>query len=155
MCERVPRSAVWPGGPKAVKAKIWVLWSNPPFRGVQVGAILPGEVVTTLWLKYFCVCACMYTGVYVCVKQTVFSHAEGQDKDTKNRGNSKWQRGGRAKMEGLVIIKWWNATHTHAQSKVSSSLQRLPEPLTYILYSSVFVAHEKSMTTFVCVCVFV
>lgn len=86
----------------------------------------------------------------MCERQTVFSHAKGQDKHTKHRNNSKWQRWGRAKSEGLVSFQWGSVTHTH--NWISSPLQRLPP--TYILCSSVFVAHENLwLPLCVCVCV--
>lgn len=101
--------------------------------------------------------------VHVCVRVHAFAYVWDRlylamlrgSKDTKNRNNSKWQRGGRAKLEGLVIIKWRTPpyTHTYTHSRVSSLVQRLPQ--TYILCSSVFVAHENLWLpcVFVCVCV--
>lgn len=110
-------SSVWLGGPTDVKTTTWMYfcpWSCFCFFFFLGGwHVLPGGEVTTLWLKYVCQYMCVYVCVCICARQTVFSHAKGQDKDTKNRSNSKWQRGGRAKMEGLVIIKWRSVTHTH------------------------------------------
>lgn len=52
------------------------------------------------------------------VWETVFSHAKGQDKDTKNRSNSKWQR--REGKKGEISHYQRENTHTHTkQSHVS------------------------------------
>lgn len=57
-----------------------------------VGDRLPRAEITTLRLKYVCLTnflLCVCARAWACVRQTVFSHAKGQDKDTKNRSNSK------------------------------------------------------------------
>lgn len=92
-------------------------------RGMWVGDRLPRAEITTLRLKYVC-----QTNFLLCVRararacghvwETVFSHAKGQDKDTKNRSNSKWQR--REGKKGEISHYQRENTHTHTkQSHVS------------------------------------
>lgn len=152
MCECVSHRAVWPGGPKAVKTKMWVLWSNPPFGGGAGGGHFARRRSDNPVAEIF-LCVCVHVHGCVCVRQTGFSHAKGQDKDTKNRDNSKWQSGGRAKFEGLVIIKWRNATHTYTEQSFIISPKVARAANIHSLFLSICCSWKIYDYLCVCVCV--
>lgn len=78
-------SSAWQGGPKAVKTKTWRGYLNVFLALFFVrGGLLPGEV-TTLRLKYVCACLRVCVWMCVCARQTVFSHAKGQQRYEKQK----------------------------------------------------------------------
>lgn len=127
----VPVSSLWLINQMTSK-KVWGICVPDPFmgrRGMWVGDRLPRAEITTLRLKYVCqtnFLLCVCARMWACVRQTVFSHAKGQDKDTKNRSNSKWQRREGKKGEISHYQREKCNTHTHTkQSHVSITSENI------------------------------